>query len=1646
MQSDVIVLENLSIEEPLTLPKDIKNEFKRDSVINSLEANLNEKNKMIVLLGDKFTGKTTILKQFYQEHAHQTAVYFVQGDRYKDRIDFIFSDICKQLLRLCSLKVRNKIDLKDLDDFNTERILDAFAKIYHDLCSQAKREKRVYYIIFDGLDKLPEDVANEILTLLPPGDSNGVYIILSLNNNSNLNIKYDYIPLNVFNFSLAETQFILQEHVENTNLIRDIHKFCNGLPAYINDLSIKISNDPELIHSEFFTSLPENYSKYIENIWLELEEKADDFEIDLLSVLLYAPENINLYECSDAFNVEPFEILNTIKNNEFIRNENDEIFIPQIYTEFLKNKISNRKTYATQFLIKFYENQSLTDSRTVTFLSELYIENNNYSRLRELMSLQTINLNLEQLNETTTVRNNINLLSKMSFKEEDWATYQKSVISGGILLEIKQTPPSLESEIKILCTLKKFDEAIKLTYMCSLEDDRAFLLSIICRALAKNGDSIPSSIIENINSFVDKTSISSDLSEDLIDKLVSLSTNIFPADMQLALDIIKKIVEKSSADISKEKLMDYMLLKLFLKLGDESAENSGIEEITASIDDSELKDIINVATTTNVDSFTTVLEKLDFINDPSAKMFYLINWCINHETHDQLLDAVEYTLEIFTNNVDHSLTLRDLRFLVESLEKRTEFDRIHEIIIKVEKVKESLNFGLKKELIKLELALAKLELNINPSQGQNRFLDLMIFIESIQELDIKCLGFIYLIQDVQLIMNDDYEDYYNEIKQNFNGQFNKLLLQSADHYAVSQEIFFELAKIEFDLAMIFFEKINTEKNRFRIFQQILKARVQTNEYSNNLLTLIFRLFHDQGYKDYLIFRLVHLLADNNYSLDNQDLYRLKNSIMQIKLLQSKVISYSYLFKLSYDFQDISLDIYNRIKQHLAELSLYEDKKKIAYYAIQNLSNKDSELANEIYSLINNEEQPKALLDDRLDTIHVHLISFLIKMLPEIKKNVEFQFYIKTICSNITRCNSIIKQARLYNELGLKLIEINNNNYLDDFISKYIEIFNLASDNLTILSEVLKESGILLYFKNENYYFELLEKLEYREIKENSILNIITYLATYKTVSALIDLENLGLTFDLDRAKKIVNLIKLLKVDANVSLALKIFVQVLENSIVRKEYSIREIEALNFYRDILEYLEEILPDSINIQHEGYIILCKSLFSKFRGLKLKNAAVNRGLPSPEELYEDAKRIINVSDKIFVFCYIAFYTFKENLSLALTILDEAQVELDRIKNYVDKIDRAELIASTYLKLGNKNAAQNVINKIFEMIKKQNSQNVKSNNNDLENLIELAYQINPEFAQNLSKNLDSPHEAIEVSRTMQAMNYFITPSKIKESTKKIPNKALKSFYIKTLKALNSGRGHIQTERLVMETINKINVLDLELVFLGLDWYLENTIRSTTLHSKTSTLNNQFNVIQEVIDFLFGLDSFVIKNSDSNPKIRKLYSLYNNDFSDNFVPGEGKKARSYLINWINQYAKESLIIYDPYFSHNELDIFLKIHLKENIIVICSFKEIDRVSLKNLYKNAWTNISEQSSPLINFTILTTRDGVTPLHDRYIIGDNIGLQLTTSINGFDKNDFKITELSEEAVEDIKNNVIYRTLNAPPKTHNNLPIITHRFYLE
>ncbi|MCH7322509.1 hypothetical protein LZ480_11455 [Solibacillus sp. MA9] len=1645
---NVVLLPNvINMEPPATLPYSIEKEYTRDSILRNISSNLNDKNTAIVLLGDKFSGKTTVLKQFYHQNIHRTGIYFVQNDSYKDRIDYILGDICKQLLPMCSVKVQEKISNNDLDYFNADRINDAFRKIYLDLCNKARKESSKYYIIFDGIDKLSPDVATELISLIPPGDFNGVYIIISFETNYPINLNFNYLPVTVFNFSAAETEYILKDIIYDKALINNIHEFCDGLPAYINELSIKAENDPDIIRKGFSEGIPKDFSEYTDSLWCKIEHRSNTYELDLLAILTFSKEKLKLNTLCDFLPVSIEDIYEMNSENDFIRLEDEYISIPNIYYEYLKHKLVERELFANEFLINFYEKQDLMDVKTISMLSDLYLENNNYSKLRDLMSIQTIQYNIQEFNDTQNINNSLKLLSKMSFREQDWATYQKATIITGILNEIKGTPPTLEHEIRTLLTLRKFDEAIKTTYMCSLNEDRAYLLSVICREYTKINEPVPNAIIQEINDYLDKTKLFTEFNKELIDKLTSISTNLFPADMNLSLDIIKKIVEKSSADISKEKLLDYMLLKLFLKLGDEISEESGIEEITTSIDNSEIKNYLNFITTSSIESFDHVKERILQITDTSAKMFYLINWSINHKNNEQILEAIEFTLDLFINNIDHSLSIRDLRILIESLiENIDNNDKEHVkiILVKAKDAKEKLTVGIKKENIKFSIIVSKIETYINKSSAQNQFLELINYVNSIEELDTKCLGLVILLQETLNILGEENIEYYNMLKNDFNSSFNKLIINAADHYSITSEIFYELSKCELNLTFIYFNKINTEKNRFRIYQHILKGIVETNQFKLEHLIKIFQLFRDPGNQDFLVFRLLQTLQEDEYILSRDEISRLKSVVLKIKLTQSKVISFSMLYNLSRNFLDLQEEIYDQMNIAIENLSVHQDRNKILYYIIKNISTDSVEKANKIYDTLLAQDS-SIFTDSRLSVMHTHFISILIKMIPELTKNQQLEFYIKSILSHIEKANFIVDKAMLLNELGIMLIKTNKHELLNLFAKKYFDIFTNYSENTAILFDLMRENSVLLYFKNENLYFELLEKVTYREYKETSILNNIIYLSSKKLATDINDLESLAVHINFETAKKIETLIGHLKIDSNISLALNIFAQVLENSITRSEYSIREVEISNFYNSLINQIAEIFPDSVNIQHNGYLILSKARFSKFRGLRLKNEGVRKKLPIPNELFNEAKSINNIADRIFVYTYIAKFCYREDSNLSELILSEAEKELEKILNYTDKIDRAELIAETYYQLGLNNSARQAIMKILEMLHYQKITKGDYNNKDLENLIELSHKIHPEFAQSLSKGFDSPNEKIEIKRTLQTMNFHSTPSKIKEA-KNVTGPSLKAFYIKTLKSLNSGRGHLYDETLIMETLNTLKVLELDIIFLALEWYIENINKSRAETNGVSKLNDQFSIIQHILDFIIGMDAYIVNNGNKNASVNNLYSLYDDKQIKHIRYGEGNEALRYLIEWINNNAKESLTIFEPYFSLDELHIFLKIFLKDNITIISAAKDEPKEEIQNAYINKWKELSNQAPPSISFITLSAPNAKTPMHDRYIIGDELSLELGTSINGFNTNDFKIKEVDSSETQNTLQNTIMPYLLNPPRIFEGNTIKIYKFQID
>ena len=109
-------------------------------------------------------------------------------------------------------------------------------------------------------------------------------------------------------------------------------------------------------------------------------------------------------------------------------------------------------------------------------------------------------------------------------------------------------------------------------------------------------------------------------------------------------------------------------------------------------------------------------------------------------------------------------------------------------------------------------------------------------------------------------------------------------------------------------------------------------------------------------------------------------------------------------------------------------------------------------------------------------------------------------------------------------------------------------------------------------------------------------------------------------------------------------------------------------------------------------------------------------------------------------------------------------------------------------------------------------------------------------------------------------------------------------------------------------------------------------------------------------------------------------------------------------------------MIYDPYFSSDQLSIFANIDLsiprQVDIYTLWSaesnIKNHDLKALRDRYESSVeSNLSNGlQNSTITIYITGNRSGEGPMHDRFLYTDTSGLDITTSINGLGKSDSKI----------------------------------------
>ena len=242
-------------EHSLTFPTLPKPQLPRDNLIRWLCDRFTVERKVIVVQGPDGAGKTTLLAQFAKAHPDRCLSFFVGADLWASSSRHFLLEMCTQMQQVIGSGV-GEIE----DRLSDDELKQLFVTFYRRVAREARRQKRSFYFVIDGLDWITEGYGKvSILDLLPTALPDGIYLLASSTPDFQLHSGYEPWPIQLVSF--PETKHYLQDLGLEEEDLRRVYNACGGMPGYLAQIRRELQSG--LPVEEVLTDLPEEFRQLL---------------------------------------------------------------------------------------------------------------------------------------------------------------------------------------------------------------------------------------------------------------------------------------------------------------------------------------------------------------------------------------------------------------------------------------------------------------------------------------------------------------------------------------------------------------------------------------------------------------------------------------------------------------------------------------------------------------------------------------------------------------------------------------------------------------------------------------------------------------------------------------------------------------------------------------------------------------------------------------------------------------------------------------------------------------------------------------------------------------------------------------------------------------------------------------------------------------------------------------------------------------------------------------------------------------------------------------------------------------------------------------------------------------------------------------
>ena len=1498
------------------------------------------------------------------------------------------------------------------------------------------------YVVIDGIHHIDplESTIREAIWELLPRHYKRIKILCSVDQGASTipslyGVQPRPFPMQCF--ASHDSQEYLIDVIPDEDKRNDFHKQYGGHPGSLASLRRQVrflsetSRDPIL-------SFPKDMAGLLKNEW-EISRPSSPEKIKALAALIAAGLPLGNSSLSNYCSLSEKEIEIAFRALPFLEysvNNATWRFCCNGIREVVRRYIKADVERACELISSTY----LKDPGSREALNQLpqYLENAAQSehllewlteeRIAEILRNDKSVANLEP-----TLRKAISVC-KSAQQYEGLLAY--SLISSTI--KYLTYPEDLNDEIGARAALGDFDGAMKLVNSVPLQTRRIRLMAVVLDAFSDEGgiqlDSLRSEFEESLNQ-IDWISLPTD-------EAISVAEDIYPVDPVRGLNILNKVIGTDGG----EGALDLTLARLSLsaivsKASDELSSNSDERDPIPDygLIDNKLRQFLDtVGELLEAKAASDILGAIKTIQEPSQKLFLLRKWSLQNALRKDAILITEHAINLAIKSTPSVPTADFFREVTTPLPYYEESETLEEII----EIIDGQNQIIKKrgptvEYVRLQLQLVQSEWNRGHVKRAVKRMD-KLYCGTIEKLEesstqLSCLSWYTSIagalRDHQ--QENDREVWVTLVEEHREKCLDTLLQNSAEQLEIVRGALQALAVNIPEKACIVASQLNTERRQNTAYRVILDAICRSvitlpkcDTVSKILENLLATEHYDSGVLQ-LTKRLCSEVVDNRQTM--KDVIWIIDSVGKCNSAIIRIRCMASLLAVSTNDSDCK-----RAKERLEReiMSTFDglineaDKYRAACILLDKLKgkvDKCEQLVSHVLTFLRDLEGDRPL--DRVTSEGLYyVLDLLAKSVRGLAESGNLdERDIAQVSSLLDSINDDSLKLTLNASLALYLWSVDRNEMFANIVNNYLwPVLNgLAHSDLAMTFSMWEEVYPVLWLQNRDRAREGIEGFP-AWVRERCNASLCYTILRRQPIADPFDdrarNRRIGRSYD-----DVSDLLQVCKESNSDVLIYNIFAWIADELTGKnpKQKLIEEQKA-EVARKMYDIANTKLPIATGIQHNGYRIMCQAQALRVYGIA--------GC-SWEELTAEAQKLRNSADRIFVLAHLGVES--KNRKKGRTLLYKAEKESEELLTYEDRFDRYFIIASIVADR-DKNLAKKIVRKAYKEVAGIGHEQFDFEEREL---IDLAYRIDPGLPMELAVvyNRDSVRKEYYENRAQREVKSLEMKGDIVSNLVPLVDgeneqneKMFASAVWRALQSLNSGMlAAIDSER-GREMILRAGESALDIAYPLYSWALASlTLSYSGEGARQRYLRDAFEGVLRGAKFYCNFTE--VTGSLLEVPDWKDVSLKNGALI--VERGERKKALEFLEEWIKFRAEEFLVIVDPYFGVDHLEILRNVleadhEMTVYVVTGCPRRKASTGAIVDELNAAWKSVCEQAPPKTKITMVyDTGDPAkpAPFHDRWLLSKGVGLQLGTSYNSLGKRLSSISPLSDREVRDINKRI-------------------------